>query len=716
MIAHAGAAQLLRIQAMELRSSSRDKGPILAAVVALLVLGLGSIFLTWQNIRRQRDLVDQHLELAGGAVVHGVEANLMRVMHSLRRSPDAAQRFFPSIRELFQEMTASGEVVFIGIFDEDGRLVASSAKDEVARDMILPEPIIATLEVEGRWSGALEFEGKTAVFSAIRTRPSLSLLCEGARLGFPIPPEVALRGLGPERLTRRGGGRGRGGAGLGGLPDIGRDHAGQRAGRNHPREHDGRMGMDRMDRMGGMDPGPLVDEPGPARSPDVPSMFLVTGLNPKKHLDQFQAYRRAAVLQTGYVFGAATLLWSLAFAYLRRRNQAMRADQLERFHSKLLDSMPDGLVTLGPDGTILSANGSAARLLLPEAQPDAQGEATPTSISVQTARLIGRNWSEYPFAGQIKPGVALRACPWMQFEHAGRVLEILCLPLSPGDAESGGEELLVLLRDRTRLKTLEDDLAEAKRLAAIGSLAAGVAHEIRNPLSSLRGFAQLFATKLKGQEPLASYASTMVQEADRLNRVVTDLLYLARPRDIAPGEVDLPRLLESLRGLLRFDLEHKHAEPGLDLQETTIYADEDAIKQALLNLIVNALDALPETGGAVTVSTRRSQDEAPGVWLAVTDNGQGMDEATRDKAFEPFFTAKRKGTGLGLAIVQGIMRAHHGRALIESTPGQGTSVRLFFPDAPASDSDSESDAESEPEAGGAAQDASDGDSHDQPAE
>ena len=243
----------------------------------------------------------------------------------------------------------------------------------------------------------------------------------------------------------------------------------------------------------------------------------------------------------------------------------------------------------------------------------------------------------------------------------------------------------MLLRDRTRMRHLEDDLAEAKRLAAIGSLAAGVAHEIRNPLSSLRGFAQLFATKLKGQEPLASYACTMVQEADRLNRVVTDLLYLARPRDIAPLQLDLPSLGESLHGLLRFDLERKNVAPVFDFAAPTAFADEDALKQAILNLVVNALDALPDEGGRLTIASSRESAQwedthEPGVWISVTDNGQGMDEAVREHAFEPFFTAKRQGTGLGLAIVQGIMRAHRGRALIESTPGQGTSVRLFFPD------------------------------------
>ncbi len=639
---------------MELRTFNRDKGPILAAVVALLALGLGSMFLTWQNISRQRDLVDQHMQLAGGAVVHGVEANLMRVMHSLRRSPDAATKFFPTIHELFKEMTASGEVVFIGIFDEDGHLVASSSDTEGPHDLILPEQIIAALEVEGRWSGPLYYKDKPAIFSAVRARSSLSVLCESARLGFACPPDK-LFPFGPD--DGPGEGRGKEGPRPDGQMKGGPPHA-------PPLDPE-------------MDEGPGAPRKrGLGRSPEVPSMFLLAGLNPQRHLDQFQTYRRAALLQAGYVFGAASLLWVLAFAYLRRRDQALKAARLERFQSKLLDNMPDGLVTLGADGSILSANGSAARLLLAE---DAAADH-----ALDAAALLGRNWSEFPFADLSDGADAAGPYQWRQFDHAGRVLEILSLPLqADASSEGAGGERMVLVRDRTRLKTLEDDLAEAKRLATIGSLAAGVAHEIRNPLSSLRGFAQLFATKLKGQEPLASYASTMVQEADRLNRVVTDLLFLARPRDLAPAEVDLTRMAESLRGLLRFDLEHKAVTPGLDLQAPTVYADEDALKQCLLNLLVNALDALPETGGVLTLASRRSEPSegvAPGVWISVADNGSGMIDSVREKAFEPFFTDKRQGTGLGLAIVQGIMRGHRGRALIDSSPGQGTTLRLFFPD------------------------------------
>lgn len=671
---------------MELRPNSKDKAPVLAAVVALLILGVGSVFLTWQNIRRQRELVDQHLLLSAGAVIHGVDANLMRAMHSVARSGDMNSRLVPTIRDVFQEFTSSGEIVFLGIFDEAGQLIVSSAKDQEAENISLPEEIIAELEVTGRWAGPLTYHGKTALFSALRANPRLARTCNDVVQGFPVqppsvtPPELRQPGFGRQFGRGMGLGFGRMRREMGMGPGMGRGMA---------------PGMDPTPGRGlpfspgiALPPMPDLVPPGPSRSPDVPSMFLVAALSPDRHLAQFTEYRNAALLQTGYVLVAATVLWFLALAYLSRRTQALKAARLERFQSKLLDNMPDGLLTLDGQGTILSANPSAARHLLGGGD-DSEGKDT-----ARAEGLVGRNFRDFPFA-ELAATDGTRPDQWRQYEHDGRLLEVLSLPLAPAPPpclgngcgeDSGGEQRLVLLRDRTGIRRLEDDLAEAKRLAAIGSLAAGVAHEIRNPLSSLRGFAQLFASKLRGQEPLSSYACTMVQEADRLNRVVTDLLYLARPRDIAPARVDLPALGESLTGLLRFDLERKGVTPRFDFAERTVCADEDALKQALLNLLVNALDALPDPdetgGGELTVASSRNAGPEPGVWVSVSDNGQGMDETVRQQAFEPFFTAKRQGTGLGLAIVQGIMRAHRGRALIESEPGRGTTLRLFFPDCP----------------------------------
>ena len=607
---------------MEIRRSNKERGPVVAAVLALILLGLGSLFLTWQSIERQRNILDEHMVLSGRAILAGAEGNLSRAMRGLRQNPNMASAARALIKEMLQEFAASEDIVFAGIYGPDGRLLLSSAPDSEENKPGLPEEAMESLERDGFWFGLARIGNHRVLLSGLQARPALSMLCDfAARPPIPAPGQENGPGPGPGMGPGMGPGIG---PGMGMGPGLGRGF-----GRGH-------------------------DPDGPQGPPPV---YLVVGLNAERHLTQFDQYRRAALIQTGYVFLAAVVLWSLAFAYLRRREQARRLVRLEQFQAKLLDHMPDGLVILGQGGEILAANGSAARLLSGDDSPESGG-------------LAGHNWSEFPFpAGHGHP-------EWTQHEYQGQLLEVLSLPYE----DSGGEDdadRLVLIRDRTEIRGLEEDLNEARRLAAIGSLAAGVAHEVRNPLSSLRGFAQLFADKLKGQKPLDAYAATMVQEADRLNRVVTDLLFLAKPRALDPQALDLNAVATDLFGLLKLDLEHKHVETSVDLQAPQVFADPDGLRQVLLNLAVNSLEALPESGGRIRILSRQA---AGGVWLTVEDNGPGMPEDVRRQALEPFFTAKQQGTGLGLAIVQSILRGHKGRVLIESEPGRGTAVRLFFPD------------------------------------
>nr|WP_279355715.1 ATP-binding protein [Fundidesulfovibrio agrisoli] len=334
---------------------------------------------------------------------------------------------------------------------------------------------------------------------------------------------------------------------------------------------------------------------------------------------------------------------------MRRRTQGRRLVRLESFHSKLLDSIPEGIMAVDASGMVTAANPAAKNIL---------GED-----------LAGRSFDSLPVAACLRePGEGCApAGEWRQQDLDGRHLEILSRSLDG--------ETLVILRDRTHLRSLENDLEQSRQLATVGRLAAGVAHEIRNPLSALRGFAQLFASKLKGREPEESYARTMVQEADRLGRVVTDLLYLAKPRPMEPAPVELAALCGELESLLRFDLERRSATFATALEAPEALADPDALKQALINLVLNALAALPAGGGSVTV---RSRARPGGTAVSVEDNGHGMSEEERARALEPFFTTRRDGSGLGLAIVQSIVRHHGGELEIESDPGRGTRVTMFF--------------------------------------
>ncbi len=395
--------------------------------------------------------------------------------------------------------------------------------------------------------------------------------------------------------------------------------------------------------------------------------FLILGLDMQEHLNMYQDARRAAIWQTGYILGASGVLWLALLTLVNRREQGKRVTELEHFQSQLLDNLPDGLLTLDGNGAIRSANPAAM------------------SIFKRGTDIAGMQWHDLPLRNALdKPGQNEAEIAWRQFTFEDRFLEIFALPLHGQDALDN--QTLVLVRDRTRIKTLETSLHEAQRLAAIGRLAAAVAHEIRNPLSALRGFAQHFASRLTTQEPEKTYARTMVSEADRLNRVVTDLLFLSKPRAPEKSLVQLDSLFEELGTLVNMDLENHHAVMHHDFSASFVWADPDLLKQALLNLVMNALEALPSQDGTIiigsvpgTATGEHNGNNATGVWVFVQDNGRGMNEEERERALEPFYSTRRDGAGLGLAIVHKIMRDHGGQLDLLSAPTTGTTVRIFFP-------------------------------------
>ncbi len=617
---------------MEIHSrKDNEQGPMVALVLALIVLGVGSLFLTWKSIARQRALVENNLFLSGGSIVRGVESNLMRIVRSMAGNRAVLPMFPTLARDLFEELAQSDDFLFIAIYDEKGGVLVTSEKEGKTPKIDFSNTHETVLNSGQTWHFMSTIEKREILVSGLRLRPAISaLLAPEEQTLSPAEKPSGEQSNQTESTRQKPGNKDQE------APDNSRMQHGRNMGQN--------TSMRNMRNK----------------------TYLVIGLNADRHLAQFKQYRRAAMLQTGYVFLAAVVLWSLTFAYLRRRDQGKRLVRLEQFQNRLLDHMPDGLVNLDKDGQILAANGSAKKLL-----------ASPNEDSPQ--ELVGRFWEDFPFGS---PAADIRTADfgWQQHDYHGRQLEILSVPFPEGDDTAPELGLrLVLIRDRTRIRSLEEDLNEARRLAAIGSLAAGVAHEVRNPLSSLRGFAQFFATKLKGQEPFESYATTMVQESDRLNRVVTDLLYLARPRELAPQEVELKEVGDTLTKLMRFDMQHRKVEPLFDFEAPEVWADPDALRQVLLNLIANSLDALSEDqdgGGTLEILSRI---DTGGIWVSVHDNGVGMDEATKAQALEPFFTGKTTGTGLGLAIVHNIMRAHKGQVYIDSDPGQGTTIRLFFP-------------------------------------
>ncbi len=226
-------------------------------------------------------------------------------------------------------------------------------------------------------------------------------------------------------------------------------------------------------------------------------------------------------------------------------------------------------------------------------------------------------------------------------------------------------------------RQLEEQIHRSERLASLGQLVAGMAHEIRNPLGIANTTVQVMKKEYRDDQNLQEYATVILDELDRMNRVLGQFLNFARPAAGESKPVKIPELIESVRSLTsRYLKEHAVTcfvdVPG-GLPEIT--ADAGALKQALVNLIFNSVDAMP-SGGRLMLSAGLSQNHLK---ITVSDTGLGIRPEDRPKIFDPFFSTKETGFGLGLAVVHRIIDAHGGYIEVDSEPGSGASVSLNLP-------------------------------------
>ena len=243
----------------------------------------------------------------------------------------------------------------------------------------------------------------------------------------------------------------------------------------------------------------------------------------------------------------------------------------------------------------------------------------------------------------------------------------------------GAVFFLLARRYEQNQRRLQERLRHSERLAALGNMAAGIAHEIRNPLSAIKGLARVFSEGSAAGSEEQRMADIMTQEVSRLDKVVSDLLDFVRPDKLCLQEVPVPVLLQRVTHLLTPDVQAQHIHVRMEYPQPApvLRIDPDRMTQVLLNLCCNAMQALAtQSGGGGHIVLRCTQG---GRCIEVSDDGPGMSPEVRAQATGLYFTTRAEGTGLGLPIVHKIMEAHGGGMEIESQPGQGTTVRLFLP-------------------------------------
>jgi two-component system, NtrC family, nitrogen regulation sensor histidine kinase GlnL len=373
---------------------------------------------------------------------------------------------------------------------------------------------------------------------------------------------------------------------------------------------------------------------------------------------------------------------ALEEAHAELRRQFEELADLKGYTDNILGSLTSGIVTIDLDGRVVTLN-PAAELMTGFFRGEAAGRYctelfahTPELSDLLTETLASR-------APIANISLTLR-----RRNGSAVPIEFGTAPLKGGEGKDLG--VIGVFRDVTLLRQLESDLQRSDRLAALGTLAAGLAHEIKNPLTSLLTFSRHLERKFDDRNFRERFGSVVPRELERINGIVERLLELARPARLSFALVRLPELLERAVELYADQLADRQIEIVREYARDVppVQADKEALYRVFVNLVANALDAMPRggrliaragwvTGGDPLPPARRRA--ANRVKVEIEDTGTGIEPSETDRIFNPFYTTRSGGTGLGLALAHKIVQDHGGRISFTSVPGRGTTFTIVLP-------------------------------------
>ncbi|MCD4762590.1 MAG: PAS domain S-box protein [Desulfobacterales bacterium] len=339
-------------------------------------------------------------------------------------------------------------------------------------------------------------------------------------------------------------------------------------------------------------------------------------------------------------------------------------DQLDLLHKSIIESVDSGILTIDLNGNIKSFN-KGAEEITGFLRFEIINKKLDDVFPVLSSMLNKKN--------QWKQGGRFEAM------GSGKILGCSVTPLVDSNRKKVGNTLI--FQDLTVIKEMERKIERNKRLAFVGEMAAGLAHEIRNPLASISGPIQMLSKDLRLDETDRKLMQIILRGKDRLDGFVKDFLLLARPKPSERRDINVKVIIDDLLESLRFSPEWREDIEVIKnlCNQTSIYGNKAEIRQVIWNIISNAVQAMPE-GGKLQIKTREVfNDTKEYLEIRIIDNGCGIEEKNQAKVFEPFYTTKKNGTGLGLAIVNRIMESHMGKIRIKSKPGKGTDCIVLLP-------------------------------------
>jgi PAS domain S-box-containing protein len=351
-------------------------------------------------------------------------------------------------------------------------------------------------------------------------------------------------------------------------------------------------------------------------------------------------------------------------------NRLREITSLKAYNDDILSSMTNGLITIDLEKRIVTLNARAEHIL---------GKGREEIVGLSLEEALGER---HPFLQMMTETLTHEKEIFhleVELKREGESLWLMASTslLTGGEGKKIGA--LVIFQDITEIKALEEKLRQADRLAALGTISAGLAHEIKNPLSAIKTFVQLLPKKFDNLSFMEKFNITVPREIDRINLLVEDLLELTRIRRRPWVNLDVNHLIVDVIDLHGEEMKKKHIvfEDHLDKTIPPIQGDAEKLYRAFSNLVINSIQAMPD-GGLLWISSDQ-KDSRPIIKITFRDTGIGMDEETSKNLFNPFFTTKDKGVGLGLALTRKIIEDHRGTIEVMSAKGKGTTFVLRLP-------------------------------------
>lgn len=351
------------------------------------------------------------------------------------------------------------------------------------------------------------------------------------------------------------------------------------------------------------------------------------------------------------------------------RGSQIRLRQIREFTDMLISSLPVGLVATDSEGNVRIFNTSAAEMTGVD-EAEVMGKPPATILTERLSEELSRK-SLTAGEGTLQE-IVLR-----DDRGKERSLMVTALPVVDSRNRYAGQTLL--LQDVSQVKELEQEVRRNERLAALGKMAAGLAHELRNPLSSIKGLTLLLRSKVGGDDEGTKTADILIQEVERLNRSIGELLDYARPHTLQLEKIEISEIVRESLMLVKTDVDDAGVSVTTAL-EKPLYTlgDGDKLKQVFLNLLLNSIQALEAKQGDKTLRLRLySQDDRS--ICSIEDSGVGVESGNETRVFDPYFTTKTEGTGLGLTMSAKIIEEHKGSIEFQSSLGYGTVVRVSLP-------------------------------------